>query len=325
VVSAPVGVRFGAPQAVSFYTLTSVAPADAPRDWVLEGSDDGTNWRVLDERHQQAFRWQTQTRPFKVARPGAYQQYRLRAAGTLAEVELLNREAVDLSPLVTEVAGVVAGPGETVDVPVTVTNYGAEPASGQATLGAPSGWTVEPDSAAFGPLGRGDSATATFHVTLPDDVGPGTYPLNATAGGAHAAGTVTVVGDAIEFDPETDAETPWLFERDGSQFDGTGRYADGGNHYTYRFQLPADVTGGTFTLHMHAEFLVRASTDNEHWTTVLHEDRRITDGSNDDDYTLDLNALRGDSRTLYLRFEDSFPEDGWGAWLSHLRLELTRA
>jgi hypothetical protein len=89
-------------------------------------------------------------------------------------------------------------------------------------------------------------------------------------------------------------------------------------------QLPADVTGGTLTLHMHAEFLVRASTDNESWTTVLREDRRITDGSNDDDYTLDLNALRGDSRTLYLRFEDSFPEDGWGAWLSHLRLELTR-
>ncbi len=30
------------------------------------------------------------------------------------------------------------------------------------------------------------------------------------------------------------------------------------------------------------------------------------------------------SRTLYLRFEDSFPDDGWGAWLSHLRLELQR-
>jgi hypothetical protein len=75
---------------------------------------------------------------------------------------------------------------------------------------------------------------------------------------------------------------------------------------------------------MHAEFLVRASTDNQNWTTVLHEDRRITDGSNDDDYTLDLNAVRGSSRTFYLRFEDSFPDDGWGAWLSHLRLDLER-
>jgi predicted alpha-1,2-mannosidase len=323
-VSEPVGVRFGAPQAVSFYTLTSVAPADAPRDWALEGSDDGTHWRVLDERRGEAFRWRAQTRPFKVARPGAYTQYRLRAAGTLAEVELLNREAVDLSPLVTEVAGVVAGPGETVDVPVTVSNYGAEPASGDAALSAPSGWTVDPASAPFGPLARGESATATFGVTLPDDVAPGTYPLTATAGGARATGTVTVVGDAIEFSPETDAEAPWLFERDGSQFDGTGRYADGGNHYTYRFQLPADVTGGTFTLHMHAEFLVRASTDNEHWTTVLRQEPPLRDGSNDADYTLDLDALRGDSRTLYLRFEDSKPDDGWGAWLSHLRLELER-
>lgn len=75
---------------------------------------------------------------------------------------------------------------------------------------------------------------------------------------------------------------------------------------------------------MHAEFLVRASTDNQNWTTVTAEDRRITDGSNDGDYTLDLNAVRGTSRTLYLRFEDSFPDDGWGAWLSHLTLELQR-
>jgi hypothetical protein len=35
-------------------------------------------------------------------------------------------------------------------------------------------------------------------------------------------------------------------------------------------------------------------------------------------------AVGGTSRTLYLRFEDSFPEDGWGAWLSHLRLDLER-
>ena len=93
--------------------------------------------------------------------------------------------------------------------------------------------------------------------------------MRVEAGGARASGTVTVIGDTIEFSPETDAEAPWLFERDGSQFDGNGRYADGANHYTYRFELPADVTGGTFTLHMHAEFLVRASTDNQSWTTVL--------------------------------------------------------
>jgi len=42
---------------------------------------------------------------------------------------------------------------------------------------------------------------------------------------------------------------------------------------------------------------------------------------------LTLRHSRGSqpSLTLYLRFEDSFPEDGWGAWLSHLRLELERA
>jgi hypothetical protein len=50
----------------------------------------------------------------------------------------------------------------------------------------------------------------------------------------------------------------------------------------------------------------------------------VTNGSNDRDYTLDLNTVRGTSRTFYLRFEDSFPEDGWGAWLSRLRLDLQR-
>jgi hypothetical protein len=43
-------------------------------------------------------------------------------------------------------------------------------------------------------------------------------------------------------------------------------------------------------------------------------------------HTFDLNELRGgsSSRTLYLRFDDSQPADGWGAWLAHVRLELQR-
>jgi hypothetical protein len=225
---------------------------------------------------------------------------------------------------VAEVPNVVAGGGDTVDVPVTVSNFGDAPASGDATMTAPSGWTVAPASAPFGPLAKNQDATVTFHVTLPADVAPGSYPLKVNAGGASASGTVTVVGDTIEFAANSAEEAPWLFEVDGSQFDGTGRFADNGNHYTYRFDLPSDVTGGTFTLHMHAEFRVRASTDNQNWTDVLVENRRITDGSNDDDYTLDLNTVRGTSRTFYLRFEDSFPEDGWGAWLSRLRLDLQR-
>jgi hypothetical protein len=40
--------------------------------------------------------------------------------------------------------------------------------------------------------------------------------------------------------------------------------------------------------------------------------------------SLDLNDIRGDSRTLYVRVSDDYPPDGWGGWLAHLRLELQR-
>ncbi len=84
----------GAPQVV-FYTITSADSAADPTGWVLEGSNDGTSWTVLDERRNQTFRWRSQTRPFKVCSPGAYVHYRLSLTGpagtTLAEVELLAR------------------------------------------------------------------------------------------------------------------------------------------------------------------------------------------------------------------------------------------
>ena len=78
-----------------------------------------------------------------------------------------------------------------------------------------------------------------------------------------------MIGDTIEFAPGTDAEAPWLFDADGSQLDGEGRFTDGERHATYRFQLPADVTGGTLTLHIANEFVVEVSTDNATWREVL--------------------------------------------------------
>jgi len=84
----------GAGQRATFYTLTNGSTAGAPSAWRLEGSKDGRSWEVLDTRTGQAFRWSTQTRPFKVATPGTYTTYRLvvtASDGTprLAEVEFL--------------------------------------------------------------------------------------------------------------------------------------------------------------------------------------------------------------------------------------------
>jgi hypothetical protein len=138
---------------------------------------------------------------------------------------------------------------------------------------------------------------------------------------------VTVIGDRIEFTPGTDAEKPWLFDADGSQLDGAvhdgrGRFADNGAHFTYRFQIPPGVTGGTLTLELGNEFLVEVSPDGSTWREVLRQPTPEHDQGNYGPRTLDLAALRGGGSTLYVRIGDAFPADGWGGWLGRLTLDL---
>ena len=316
---------------VSFYTLTSgTAAGGDPSAWVVKGSNDGSRWKVLDERSGETFRWRSQTRPFKLSRPGSYAYYRIevtRGGGTLGEVELLHPGKADTSPLVTDVDRVVASAGETVPVKVTVSNYADGAASGTVAATAQD-WAVEPASAAFGPLANGESKTFELQVAVPAGTAAGTYPVRVTVssnqGTAKAAGSITVIGDRVEFTPATDAEAPWLFDSDGSQFDGEGRFTDGGTHATYRFQLPADVQGGSLTLDLANQFLVETSTDNQTWTTRLREDTPVRDRGNRGKRTLDLNALRAGGRTVYVRLGDSQPDDGWGGWLARVELDLQR-
>lgn len=78
-----------------FLTLTSGAEEGGdPVAWHLEGSTDGENWEVLDERSAQTFRWRRQTRPFLIRSPRACTRHRLvitTATGPLrlAQIELL--------------------------------------------------------------------------------------------------------------------------------------------------------------------------------------------------------------------------------------------
>lgn len=87
-----------AKQKAGFYTLTSSSAAAGadPSSWTLEGSDDGKSWTMLDRRQDVLFEWRLQTKPFQIAIPTAFAQYRLSVTGTkdgsnamLAEIELL--------------------------------------------------------------------------------------------------------------------------------------------------------------------------------------------------------------------------------------------
>jgi predicted alpha-1,2-mannosidase len=82
---------FASPAAVSHYTITGGKTAPAKLAWTLEGRDAKGAWTVLDRRADESFAWPQQLRPFRVARPGAYREYRLRfeQGAELAEIELL--------------------------------------------------------------------------------------------------------------------------------------------------------------------------------------------------------------------------------------------
>ncbi|MBB4131142.1 GH92 family glycosyl hydrolase [Xanthomonas sp. 3075] len=77
----------------TLYTLTSGNAAIASAGWTLEARNAEGAWRVVDERREERFPWPLQTRPFRIATPGSYAEYRLRwtmpARAQLAEIELL--------------------------------------------------------------------------------------------------------------------------------------------------------------------------------------------------------------------------------------------
>lgn len=99
---AKVLARFSSPTAISHYTLTSGAAPLPDLGWVLEGRSANGEWKTLDERRGETFRWARQLRPFRVQAPGAHVEYRLRLTGAvavdLAELELLQPAVVGVAP-----------------------------------------------------------------------------------------------------------------------------------------------------------------------------------------------------------------------------------
>jgi predicted alpha-1,2-mannosidase len=84
--------------AVHLYTITSArdrVEAD-PRDWQLQGSDDGNRWVTLDRRNKQQFTWRQQTRVFSTPNQAPFACYRFSIEANhggkmtqVAEIELI--------------------------------------------------------------------------------------------------------------------------------------------------------------------------------------------------------------------------------------------
>ena len=79
--------RLTTPAAVNGYALTSANdfPGRAPRDWTLQGSQNGTDWVDVDRRTGQTFAERFQTRVFDVANTTTYAHYRLNITANSGE------------------------------------------------------------------------------------------------------------------------------------------------------------------------------------------------------------------------------------------------
>lgn len=73
------GFRDGQAYAINSYTICSADDEQSrdPRDWTLEGSDNGTTWTVVDTQTGQTWSNRKQTRSFTCNNTTAYKQYRL--------------------------------------------------------------------------------------------------------------------------------------------------------------------------------------------------------------------------------------------------------
>jgi len=83
------------------YAITTAndAPERDPKDWALQGSNDGKEWAVVDKRSGERFSDRFQRRQFEVAKPGEYTIYKLDVTknhgedtSQISELELLTAE-----------------------------------------------------------------------------------------------------------------------------------------------------------------------------------------------------------------------------------------
>ncbi|MDG4828588.1 ThuA domain-containing protein [Solwaraspora sp. WMMD1047] len=79
--------KLATPVAVNRYALTSAndSPGRDPKDWTLQGSNDGESWTDLDRRTGEAFPQRFLTRQFSFGNDVAYQHYRLNITANSGE------------------------------------------------------------------------------------------------------------------------------------------------------------------------------------------------------------------------------------------------
>ncbi|MEU4197623.1 glycoside hydrolase family 76 protein [Kribbella sp. NPDC026611] len=240
-----------------------------------------------------------------------------------APVQSLSATTSPAQPIVMPATGASTHVKLTVKLQAT----GYAPLQVAVRAAAPAGWTVTPARATASLQPHGNAApvakTVDLDVTIPAGTPDGTYAVTATATSGPLLSFTTradiLIAHGADFDTGTAAESPWLWDADGSQSNGVqNRFADGHSYFVYRFPFPADATAASATLTIDNEFVVQVSGDGQNWTTVATETNEYHDGQNKAPRTFDLTPYLGAGKAGYIRVSDSYPNDGWGGRVYHV-------
>ena len=126
----------------------------------------------------------------------------------------------------------------------------------------------------------------------------------------------------IEFTPGSSLEASYLvssdsyLKRDNGSSPSVARVADGREMWEYR--LPLQRGDAEYVkLDLSNQYLVSISTDGQTWRPIFDCTQL---GQTPGSLSYDLTAIARDYDAFYLRFQDRYPQNGWGPYLTHLWL-----
>jgi len=143
--------------------------------------------------------------------------------------------------------------------------------------------------------------------------------------------------ETITFEPYTDEEEPHLIDGGTHNFDrmvadfGAGftnnhfRFADMNAFWIYKFSFDKPVIASAI-MDLGAEFKVSIAIsengEKDDYVVVLEEKNHVHNLANKEVREIEFSdSFNKPSRTIWIKFEDSLPQDGWGPYLDSFTLE----
>lgn len=148
------------------------------------------------------------------------------------------------------------------------------------------------------------------------------------------------IAETITFEPYTDDEEPYLIDGGthtlnkmvadfGAGFnDNHFRFADMAVFWIYKFEFDVPVEA-TIKMDLGAEFKISIamtrSDEEPNYVVVLEEKKHLHALENKDIKTIQFSDyFKSPGRIVWIKFEDSLPQDGWGPYLDSFTLEYTK-